>query len=143
MQWMMGAMKALMSSDSIQSMTWLTYGSELHNYLGSDIPSDYGGKGAPLKEIGLEPNYGGVAQKPKTSTAEAPATTTAAAPETAAPASTSAAAPETAAPATATTTAPETTTPATVPSAADHAPQQPYVDVTAESEEAIPPKTAA
>lgn len=56
-------MKALMSSDSIQSMTWLTYGSELHNYLGSDIPKDYGGTAAPLAEAGLEPNYAGTEKK--------------------------------------------------------------------------------
>ncbi|CAK3826031.1 Hypothetical predicted protein [Lecanosticta acicola] len=63
MQWMMGAMKALMSSDSIQSMTWMTYGSELHNYLSSDIPKDYGGTAAPLKDAGLEPKYAAVEQK--------------------------------------------------------------------------------
>ena len=58
MQWMMGAMKALLSKDSIQSMTWMTYGSELHKYLGTDIPKEYGGTGAPLAETAITPKYG-------------------------------------------------------------------------------------
>lgn len=58
MQWMMGAMKALMSKDSIQTMTWMTYGSELHRYLGTEVPKEYGGSGATLAEHALTPNYG-------------------------------------------------------------------------------------
>jgi hypothetical protein len=58
MQWMMGAMKAIMSKDSIQKMTWMTYGKQLHTYLGSDIPKEYGGSGAPLQEKALTPKYG-------------------------------------------------------------------------------------
>lgn len=58
MQWMMGAMKALMSKDSIQTMTWMTYGSELYKYLGTEVPKEYGGSGAPLSEHALTPNYG-------------------------------------------------------------------------------------
>lgn len=57
MQWMMGAMKALMSKDSIQKMTWLTYGSELHKYLGEDIPQEYGGKGPALASSAITPKY--------------------------------------------------------------------------------------
>ena len=59
MQWMMGAMKALMSKDSIQKMTWLTYGNQLHTYIGTDIPKEYGGDSASLKETGLTPRYDG------------------------------------------------------------------------------------
>ncbi|KAK3620323.1 Non-classical phosphatidylinositol transfer protein (PITP) [Elasticomyces elasticus] len=40
MQWMMGAMKALMSSDSVQKMTWMTYGSALQQYLGDEPSRD-------------------------------------------------------------------------------------------------------
>lgn len=58
MQWMMGAMKALMSKDSIQTMTWMTYGSELYKYLGSGVPKEYGGSGEPLAEHALTPHYG-------------------------------------------------------------------------------------
>lgn len=58
MQWMMGAMKALLSKDSIQTMTWMTYGSELHKYLGGDIPKEYGGTGQSLAEAAITPNYG-------------------------------------------------------------------------------------
>ncbi|SMQ48986.1 unnamed protein product [Zymoseptoria tritici ST99CH_3D7] len=57
MQWMMGAMKALMSKDSIQRMTWMTYGSELHTCLGKDLPSQYGGSGPALEETALTPKY--------------------------------------------------------------------------------------
>jgi hypothetical protein len=58
MQWMMGAMKALMSKDSIQKMTWMTYGSELHKYLGPDIAKEYGGSGPALTEVAKTPKYG-------------------------------------------------------------------------------------
>ncbi|EME41356.1 hypothetical protein DOTSEDRAFT_73691 [Dothistroma septosporum NZE10] len=58
MQWMMGAMKMLMSKDSIQTMTWMTYGNQLCHYLGPDIPKEYGGTGAPLVETAITPNYG-------------------------------------------------------------------------------------
>jgi hypothetical protein len=49
MQWMMGAMKALMSKDSIQKMTWTSYGSTLDQYLGKDVPKEYGGDGPALE----------------------------------------------------------------------------------------------
>lgn len=58
MQWMMGVMKTLLSKDSIQTMTWMTYGSELHKYLGKSVPKEYGGDGAPLAESAITPNYG-------------------------------------------------------------------------------------
>ncbi|KAK6395631.1 hypothetical protein LTR65_010649 [Meristemomyces frigidus] len=50
MQWMMGTMKMLMSKDSIQKMTWMTYGDQLHQYLGEGIPKEYGGTGPSLRE---------------------------------------------------------------------------------------------
>jgi len=49
MQWMMGAMKALMSKDSIQKMTWTSYGNTLHQYLGKEVPKEYGGTGPALE----------------------------------------------------------------------------------------------
>lgn len=49
MQWMMGAMKALMSKDSIQKMTWTSYGNTLDQYLGKDVPKEYGGNGPALE----------------------------------------------------------------------------------------------
>ncbi|KAK5169333.1 Non-classical phosphatidylinositol transfer protein (PITP) [Saxophila tyrrhenica] len=58
MQWMMGTMKLLMSKDSIQKMTWLTYGSQLHNYVGDDVPREYGGNSAPLARKAQTPSYG-------------------------------------------------------------------------------------
>ena len=50
MQWMMGAMKALMSKDTIQKMTWMTYGNQLVQYLGNEVPKEYGGSGPSLEE---------------------------------------------------------------------------------------------
>lgn len=38
-------------------MTWLTYGNQLHTYIGTDIPREYGGSSASLKERGLTPKY--------------------------------------------------------------------------------------
>lgn len=49
MQWMMGAMKALMSKDTIQKMTWMTYGNQLVQYLGEEVPKEYGGSGPSLE----------------------------------------------------------------------------------------------
>ncbi|KAF2488006.1 CRAL-TRIO domain-containing protein [Neohortaea acidophila] len=57
MQWMMGAMKMLLSKDSIQKMTWLTYGNQLASYVGGDVPKEYGGTGQGLKEKALTPTY--------------------------------------------------------------------------------------
>ncbi|KAI7396413.1 hypothetical protein KC336_g15701 [Hortaea werneckii] len=57
MQWMMGAMKMLMSKDSVQKMTWMTAGNQLNQYLGSDVPKEYGGKGPALEGSGLTVKY--------------------------------------------------------------------------------------
>lgn len=59
MQWMMGLMKGLMSKDSVRKMTWMSYGSELVNYLGPEVPKEYGGNGKALEEVGLTPKYQG------------------------------------------------------------------------------------
>lgn len=57
MQWMMGAMKMLMSADSVRKMTWMTYGSELHAYLGDAVPKEYGGTGPSLAESAMTVSY--------------------------------------------------------------------------------------
>ncbi|KAI7241929.1 phosphatidylinositol transfer protein SFH5 [Hortaea werneckii] len=57
MQWMMGAMKMLMSKDSIQKMTWMTAGNQLNQYLGSDVPKEYGGKGPALEGSAMTVKY--------------------------------------------------------------------------------------
>lgn len=80
MQWMMGAMKMLMSKDSIQKMTWLTYGNQLAQYVGSDVPKEYGGTGEDLKATAITPKYDNGATK--TAPSAAPTATT---PESAAP----------------------------------------------------------
>lgn len=71
-------MKALMSKDSIQRMTWMTYGNQLHTYLSSDVPKEYGGTGPSLEESALTPKYApSDATAGATNTAPAEATTTA------------------------------------------------------------------
>lgn len=59
MQWMMGAMKALMSKDSIQKMLWTSYGNTLHQYLGTDVPKEYGGSGPALEDSAWAVKYEG------------------------------------------------------------------------------------
>lgn len=63
MQWVFGAMKSLVSKDSIQKMTWLTEGKGLAGYLGEEVPGEYGGKGGGLAESGLTVKYGGVPKR--------------------------------------------------------------------------------
>jgi hypothetical protein len=58
MQWMMGTMKMLMSSDSVKKMTWMTYGSELQRYLGEGVPGEYGGTGPSLEKSSQTVEYG-------------------------------------------------------------------------------------
>lgn len=76
MQWLMGAMKALMSKDTIQKMTWTSYGNTLVQYLGSDVPKEYGGNGPELDATAWTVKYddGNVAP---TATTEAEPTKTA------------------------------------------------------------------
>lgn len=57
MQWMMGMMKMVVSKDTFQKMTWMTYGSQLNQYLGDDIPKEYGGNGPPLTTNAMTVKY--------------------------------------------------------------------------------------
>lgn len=88
MQWMMGAMKMLMSKDTIQKMTWLTYGNQLAQYVGSDVPKEYGGTGEDLKAKAITPKYDNEATKTTTSAAPTETKPEAAAPPTEAKAET-------------------------------------------------------
>jgi hypothetical protein len=97
MQWMMGAMKALMSKDSIQKMTWTSYGNTLDQYLGKDVPKEYGGNGSALEGSAWTVKYDEAAPtatekvkptttaepqaQPQTSTAPVPTTTAVAEPQ--------------------------------------------------------------
>lgn len=75
MQWMMGAMKALMSKDSIQKMTWMTYGNTLSQYLGTDVPKEYGGSGPALEDSASTVKYDEVAATPSATTTTEPTAT--------------------------------------------------------------------
>lgn len=59
MQWMMGAMKMVMSKATVQKMTWTSYGEQLAQSLGDGIPKEYGGKGPSLEESGMTVRYEG------------------------------------------------------------------------------------
>jgi hypothetical protein len=80
MQWMMGAMKALMSKDSIQKMLWTSYGNTLNHYLGMSVPKEYGGAGAALESAALDGSawtvkFGDVAAAPTATTVAEPTKT--------------------------------------------------------------------
>ena len=75
MQWMMGAMKALMSKDSIQKMLWTSYGNTLNQYLGMSMPTEYGGAGAALDGSAWTVKFGDVAAAPTASTVAEPTKT--------------------------------------------------------------------
>lgn len=59
MQWMMGAMKMLMSADTVKKMTWMTNGKELVNYVGDAAPKEYGGKGSSLEASAVTVKWSG------------------------------------------------------------------------------------
>jgi hypothetical protein len=75
MQWMMGAMKALMSKDSIQKMLWTSYGNTLNQYLGMSVPKEYGGAGVALDGSAWTVKFGVVAAAPTATTVAEPTKT--------------------------------------------------------------------
>jgi len=72
---MMGAMKALMSKDSIQKMLWTSYGNTLSQYLGTNVPKEYGGSGPALEDSAWTVKFEGVAAAPTATTAVEPTKT--------------------------------------------------------------------
>ena len=52
MGWMFGAIKLVLSKETIQKFVVLTYGKELAEELGDGVPEEYGGKGGNLDSIG-------------------------------------------------------------------------------------------
>lgn len=59
MQWMFGAMQMFMAKETVAKMQWMSYGSELHKYLGSSVSKAYGGSGSALQGSGETPKYSG------------------------------------------------------------------------------------
>ncbi|KAG9589324.1 phosphatidylinositol transfer protein SFH5, partial [Aureobasidium melanogenum] len=57
MQWMFGAMQVFMAKETIAKMQWMSYGEELHKYLGNDVSKQYGGQGPELEAVGVTPLY--------------------------------------------------------------------------------------
>lgn len=71
MQWMFAAMQLFMAKETVAKMKWMSYGSELHKDLGSDVPKPYGGTGPDLVAAGRTPKYG----EPTTTAVTAPTKT--------------------------------------------------------------------
>ncbi|CAD0096002.1 unnamed protein product [Aureobasidium vineae] len=57
MQWMFGAMQVFMAKETVQKMQWMSYGEELHKYVGKGVAKEYGGEGPGLEEAGVTPGY--------------------------------------------------------------------------------------
>ncbi|CAD0108278.1 unnamed protein product [Aureobasidium uvarum] len=57
MQWMFGAMQVFMAKETVAKMQWMSYGEELHKYVGEDVAKEYGGQGPGLEEVGVTPRY--------------------------------------------------------------------------------------
>ncbi|TIA54074.1 phosphatidylinositol transfer protein SFH5 [Aureobasidium pullulans] len=59
MQWMFGAMQVFMAKETVRKMQWMSYGEELHKYLGASVGKEYGGQGPELEENSVTPKYEG------------------------------------------------------------------------------------
>jgi hypothetical protein len=57
MQWMFGAMQVFMAKETVAKMQWMSYGEELHKYLGDGVSKAYGGKGPELEANSVTPLY--------------------------------------------------------------------------------------
>jgi len=57
MQWMFGAMQVFMAKETVAKMQWMSYGEELHKYLGDGVGKAYGGNGPELEENSVTPSY--------------------------------------------------------------------------------------
>lgn len=57
MQWMFGAMQVFMAKETVAKMQWMSYGEELHKYLGEGVAKAYGGSGPELEENSVTPLY--------------------------------------------------------------------------------------
>lgn len=56
---MFSAMKLVMSKDTAQKLTVVTYGKDLATELGQSVPEAYGGKGSDLTASSQTPNLTG------------------------------------------------------------------------------------
>jgi hypothetical protein len=61
MQWMFAAMQVFMAKETVAKMQWMSYGDELHRYLGSQVAPEYGGHGPLLKDGSVTPAYTSIA----------------------------------------------------------------------------------
>lgn len=57
MGWMFAAMKAFMAKETARKLTMLSYGEQLVAELGEGVPTEYGGKGGDLPEVGETVRY--------------------------------------------------------------------------------------
>lgn len=75
MQWMFAAMQIFMAKETIAKMQWMSYGTELHKYLGPSVPAAYGGSGSDLTSSSITPKYDGVAAGSSSTATATPAPT--------------------------------------------------------------------
>lgn len=54
---MFAAMQVFMAKETVAKMQWMSYGTELHNSLGSSVAKAYGGNGPDLDAVGETPKY--------------------------------------------------------------------------------------
>jgi len=46
-----------MAKETVAKMQWMSYGEELHKYLGDGVGKAYGGNGPELEENSVTPSY--------------------------------------------------------------------------------------
>ena len=54
MGWMFNAMKLILSRETVKKFTVLSYGQQLATELDENVPTEYGGKGGQLRDIGVQ-----------------------------------------------------------------------------------------
>ncbi len=57
MGWMFNAMKLVLAKETVKKFTVLSYGEQLATELSSNVPSEYGGAGGRLKDVGEQLNH--------------------------------------------------------------------------------------
>jgi len=50
-------MQVFMAKETVAKMQWMSYGEELHKYLGPGVPKAYGGSGPELQGTAATPKY--------------------------------------------------------------------------------------
>lgn len=57
MGWMFNAMKLVLAKETVKKFTVLSYGQQLAIELDENVPTEYGGNGGQLKDVGIQLHY--------------------------------------------------------------------------------------